>query len=246
MPQDERDLSSLKYLHHLINAGTFLALRRAGDGYDSRAWCAAEVSVEANIERTECSKIVLRVDHLDQEISEETLLEGPEQYLSTRKRYVEMLALPAATRLPIDRVARYVYMCGVQAEDARSCPLFFVKRRPWMFEGQPLFLARMIDALSALSDMDARIKSSDRRGLGVDIVEVITQAASEIGLKASNKDDMRYTCLLILYSRHRGAESFAFFYADCLRRVLEGRTTVLRRYCEDRARLQTWYQFADE
>jgi hypothetical protein len=212
------------------SGATFLALRRPDDEYESRAWCAAEVSVDSNIERTQCKKIVLRLDRLDQKISEQSLLEGDEHTLSMRKTFVEMLSLPGAARLPIDRIARYIYMFGAEAEDDRACPMFVVKRPPRIFEGQLRFLDPMIYALSRLSDQDARIRDNlDPRGLGVDIVNVITEAARKVGLKTSNSDDMRYTCLLILYSRHRGRESFAAFYAECLKRVLEGRSTVLRR-----------------
>jgi hypothetical protein len=81
MAQDGLDqaglVASLKHIHQLINASTFLAVRKAGDGFDGRAWCAAEVSVDADIDRTQCKKMVLRLDQLDQEISERTLLEGP-------------------------------------------------------------------------------------------------------------------------------------------------------------------------
>jgi hypothetical protein len=168
--------------------------------------------------------------------------------LSMREQFVQMLSLPGPARLPIHRIARYIYMCGTEAEEERPYPLFVIKRRPELFAGQPRFLASMIDIQSRLSDLDSKQrKSVDRLGLGIDIVELITQAAENAGLNTSDKNDMRYTSLLILYSRHRSSPSFAAFYADCIMRVLEGRTTILRRYHEDRMphHEQAWYEFAD-
>jgi hypothetical protein len=94
--------------------------------------------------------------------------------------------------------------------------------------------------------MDSEMKDSVR-GLNVDIVEVIAIGADSVGLRASNAHDLRYTSLLILYSRHRRAADFATFYADCLTRMLDGRPTVLRRYREDRIpyKERVWYQFVD-
>src|SRR5260370_32650448 len=137
-------------------------------------------------------------------------------------------------------------MSGVEAEDKGELPRFVVKRKPWIFGGQEEFLAFMINTLSRLSDLDVKMKEG-AHGLNVDMVEVIAIGATSAGLRASNADDLRYTSLLILYSRHRGAGTFAAFYADCLTRALDGRSTVLRHYREDRTpyRQQVWYQFVD-
>jgi hypothetical protein len=252
MPQDSRErinlIDDLKHIHQLIGASTFVALRQPGDEYDRRAWCAAEIAVDADVERTMCRKIVLRLDLMGQPFTEQTLLEGPGHLAGMRKISVQRISTNSQTGVPVSAIAEYMDLCWAESENGRDIPMFVARLKPELFPGQRQFLVSMINILTRLSDLDARGGASvGDDGLQFDVADAVSQVAQAVGLRTSHAADLAYTSLLILYSRHRGAPTFASFYADCLARLLEGKTTVLRHYREDRTPYQekAWYVFAD-
>ncbi len=100
----------------------------------------------------------------------------------------------------------FIQMVGVDAEDERDFPVFFVKRKPWIFEGQKAFMVIVMNRLAQASALD-QTAASNRKGfsVGFDLAKVVSDAAKSVGLGASKAEDIPYTSLMILYARHRGA-----------------------------------------
>ena len=141
-------------------------------------------------------------------------------------------------------------MVGVDAEDTGDFPLFFVKRKPFLFQGQREFMSKVMDLLIQASQLDeARAAKLSSFSIGFDIASAVAKAAKSVGLAPSNNADIPYTSLLILYSRHRGAPMLARLYGEVIQWHLRGAPTVLARYREDRAQmhnLKCWFRFEDE
>jgi hypothetical protein len=106
-------------------------------------------------------------------------------------------------------------MVGVDAEDTGDFPLFFVKRKPFLFQGQREFISKVMDLLIQASQLDeARAAKLSSFSIGFDIASAVAKAAKSVGLAPSNNADIPYTSLLILYSRHRGAPMLARLYGE--------------------------------
>jgi hypothetical protein len=65
---------ALERIHELLGACNLITLRHPGDDYDARAWCAAEVAIDPDIDRTRFRKICVRLDKIG-EASAEVLLD---------------------------------------------------------------------------------------------------------------------------------------------------------------------------
>ena len=253
MPQDPAThgqlLAALERIHELIGASNFVALREPGDAYDERAWCAAEVSTEPDIERSSIRRICIRLDKIGQPFPADVLLDQPPQWKQIGEITIDQLRRARSSIDVVNAVASFIRMVGVDAEDERDFPLFFVKRKPWLFKGQREFLVRVMDVLIQASALDqTRASNMSSFSIGLDVAAAATKAAKSVGLVSSNEEDIPYTVLLILYARHRGAPALARLFAEALQRYLRGATTVLARYRETRMLNDTkcWFHFEDE
>jgi hypothetical protein len=120
----------------------------------------------------------------------------------------------------------------------------------------------MIEQLGAVSRTDEERSQAapasfgtdqDSVGLGIDVGALVASAMDAADLHCSRPGDVQYVAILMLYQRHRGAPEFARFYAECLRRVLDGESLRLRRYREDRdmtdpahpMQMRVWWVFQD-
>ena len=74
-------------------------------------------------------------------------------------------------------------MVGVDAEDTRDFPLFFVKRKPFLFQGQREFMSKVMDLLIQASQLDeARAAKLSSFSIGFDIASAVAKAAKSVGL----------------------------------------------------------------
>jgi hypothetical protein len=55
---------ALERIHELLGACNLITLRHPGDDYDARAWCAAEVAIDPDIDRTRFRQICVRLDKI--------------------------------------------------------------------------------------------------------------------------------------------------------------------------------------
>lgn len=238
LPQAELErgelVASLARLHELLNASNLIALRAPGDDYGSRAWCAAEAATDPDIERTRFRKLCLRMDLIGDQFGPDLLREQPPQWEGIAD--VAMMQIDSADdgAEAAHAVTSFIDMVGADAEDGRDIPLFFLKRKPWIFRGQREFMIYVMDALARASEDNGSKGQRPGRTPKVDLVGLAKEAANHAGLKTSNDADIPYTALMILYARHRGAPQLAALFAEGLERHLDGRTTVLRHYHENR------------
>jgi hypothetical protein len=253
MPQDPatRDqlVSALGRIHELIGASNFVALRQPQDEYDSRAWCAAEVATDPDIGRTHFRKICLRLDLIGQPFDPELLLDQPRHWAKVAERALKELEGVKSGAEAAAAIEDFIEWVGAEAEDNRDWPLFFVKRKPWIFKGQKQFMVSVMGVLRHASAFDEKEASNTSTfSIGLDVAEAVTSCAKSVGLGSSKEGDLPYTALLILYARHRGAPKLAGLFADSLQRYLRGRTTVLARYREQREPYdeRCWYRFEDQ
>tara|TARA_R110002072_G_scaffold140118_3_gene283981 strand:+ start:1063 stop:2283 length:1221 start_codon:yes stop_codon:yes gene_type:complete len=212
---------TLSRLHDLLGASNLLSFREPGDDYDYRGWCAAELSIDPDIQRSRVRKIYLRLDKLDTPLEAADLLkldspmaDMPDMLLSQLGRAKTGIDLALA-------VGFFQGLVGVDAEDDRETPLLFNRRGPYIFAVQEKFMTTMIHALEEISD---------KARLTADLVEIVVAAARSAGLRTTEEEDLAFTSLMILYARHRGAPDTARLYGECLERRLEGRSTRLAEF----------------
>jgi hypothetical protein len=252
MPQEGRValplVSELERIHHLIGESTMLSLRWPGDDYDSRAWCAAEISTEPDIERRQCRRIVLRVDELLKAFPIEQLVHSEENAYADQRRetfakgLIDWIDEPAET---FPRI-RLLYDYLPEIEEEREMPLFTARRKPEIFRGQRTLLLEMIERLGGASKRDHRLRSNEH--LNLDMAGVVLASLKAAQLVCSNPEDLLFTGLMILYARHRGAPQMAAFYGACIARYFARRSLTLARYRERReyTTVDVWYVFDDE
>jgi hypothetical protein len=248
MPQNgisARLVEALQSIHELIGESTMLILRYPGDNYEKRAWCASELSIEPDIRRRQCRRIVLRLDKIGATISERELLgDSSHHFHSVRKMiHDRSLSWPTHPSSALDSISELYDFGMTDLEERQETPLFTTKVKPFIFPGQRPLLISMI---KILGHFDAVDRSS--RIVSFDIVSVVADVMKASGLETTNARDISYTGLLILYSRHRGAPEMALFYGECLKRLLANKTTMLVRYREYRAEngIRVWYVFSDD
>lgn len=248
LPQDgisSRLVEALGTLHTLIGESTMLILRAPGDNYENRAWCALELSVDPEIERKHCDKIVLRMDKIGAPIREHELLPKPSSgFYGLRKTRIERNhEWPAQPSVALQDISGHYFFGMSELEELQETPCFTTKPNPSRFPGQSLLLVSMIRKLGHFSRIDHSSNS-----VNFDLVSVVVEALIEAGLQTSNEGDFAYTGLLILYSRSRGAPAMARFYANCLKRLLANQSTTVVRYREHRTlrEIKAWYIFSDE
>jgi len=84
--------------------------------------------------------------------------------------------------------------------------------------------------------------------LFVDVAEWVNEAMDAAELYCSDDLDRLYVGLLILYVRHTGLRQMAEFYAECLQRLLDGKTLRLLHYRELREVFESrvWWVFEGE
>ncbi len=142
-------------------------------------------------------------------------------------------------------LATQIFMAFPELEAKRPVPLFVTAHAPSMFPGHKDLLVGMIRRLGRLSDIDRALNGVQ---IVEDAAELVAYSLEKARLYCSAPSDRAYVGLQILYQRHLGAPEFAAFYGDCLRRVVDGRTTRLCRYREHRdfSNMRCWWVFADE
>ncbi len=270
MPQDgPADLSlapGLQSIHQLIGESTMLILRRPNDHYDERAWCAAEISAEPDRARQQCARIVVRMDLLHQAFPLKHIIQSDEPHRAPDMRTAE--ALFGTSTSEFSRPTREIMAKGLEnwiedpesafahlyqlyvflseVEDEREVPVFTARRNPELFRGQRTLLLEMIERLGAVTKTDFALGRKGR--LEVDVAAEVMGAMKKAKLRASDPEDLLFTGLMILYSRHRGARRMAAFYGECLARYFGKKSLRLARYRElrDFRSIDVWCVFDDE
>lgn len=219
LPQDkisERLVQALRHLHDLIGISTMLILRRPEDSYEERAWCALEVSVSPDLDRTHClEKIVLRIDKLGHSIDPTEISLSTESSMEHGGKLCQNIfeiALLYDTQISL-------------LEDDRLDRLFTPRRTPDLFKGQ-LDLIRTVFFLLHRAAENFRRDSATR----ICMKRLVANALKIADLKTSNPADVMFVGNLILYYRLRGDAPLARLFADSLRRFLDGRSTVLKQF----------------
>ncbi|HEV8434945.1 MAG TPA: hypothetical protein VGR95_16155 [Thermoanaerobaculia bacterium] len=140
----------------------------------------------------------------------------------------------------------HLYAFLSEVEDEREVPLFTARRNPELFRGQRTLLLEMIERLGAVTRTDFALGRKGR--LEVDVAKEVMGAMRKAKLRASHPDDLLFTGLMILYSRHRGAPRMAAFYGECLARYFAKKSLRLARYRElrDYMSIDVWCVFDDE
>lgn len=250
---------TLQQLSQLVAACPVIILRSEGDKYESRGWCAAELSIG----REHHKHIVLRTDLIGQSFSKRLLMTAgdPLEFRLGTERLVKLLDMWTTTE-PINKGELYRihfdYSELAAVEVGNSVPFFTTRRRPEIFEGHRTLLETMIERMANLS------KTDTRRGklAGVDLAEIIRDAMKSAGLKCSVPDDLVFVGAIILEARNVQASELANFYRQAQRRWTNGQTLRLQHYREARRAayqgfwrqlifgrpplVRTWYVFADE
>jgi hypothetical protein len=270
MPQDGlADLSlvpGLQHIHQLIGESTMLILRRPNDHYDERAWCAAEISEEPDRARQQCERIVLRMDLLNRPFPLKHIIQSDEPRRAPDMRIAEALFGTSTSEFsrplreimakgledwiedPESAFARLhrLYIFLSEVEDEREVPLFTARRNPELFRGQRTLLLEMIERLRAVTETDFALGRKGR--FEVDVAAEVLGAMKKAKLRTSAPEDLLFTGLMILYSRHRGVPRMAAFYGECLARYFAKKSLRLARYRElrDGMSLDVWCVFDDE
>ncbi|HYC87873.1 MAG TPA: hypothetical protein VEO54_01575 [Thermoanaerobaculia bacterium] len=252
MPQDGTGslslVPSLARIHELIGESTMLVLRWPGDDYDARAWCAAEISTEPDIERSQCKRIVLRLDQLSRPIPLQDLVNSEQTPFFDEVRESMAVDLKHWNDSPRRALVRLhqLYHFLADLEDERDMPLFTARRKPEIFRGQRTLLGEMITRLGSLSRRDLSLPANGR--LQADVSTEVVAALRSAGLRCTNPEDLLFTGLMILYSRHRGAAQMARFYGACIERYFARKPLMLARYREQRGpySIDVWWVFDDE
>lgn len=250
--KDEAEfIEGLRALHGLIAKSTLLILRREGDDYEHRGWCAAELSVGTSAWR----HLVLRMDLIGQNIDVKDIrgihdLEIDDSFdVEERERVIQNIARwedPEETNVRGALRRIYLHYLGFQAlEEQRKTPIFTTPRPPDLFPGHKRLLTEMLKQQGSASQAETLI--SDGRLL-VDVASWVNTAMDAAELRCSDDRDRLYVGLLILYVRHIGLPQMAEFYADCLRRLLDGKHLRLVHYRQLRELMtaRVWWVFEGE
>ncbi|HXU39157.1 MAG TPA: hypothetical protein VN937_22575 [Blastocatellia bacterium] len=221
VPQDKsssRLVEVLRHLQNLIVTSTKLILRRPDDSYEERAWCAFEVAVSPNLDHMQCLPIVLRMDKIGDQITQEEISETPE----TAGFAATLMDSSNDFKKTVIAIAVYYFMTLDSLEDSRECCLFTTRRAPNLFKGHKNLLWTAYSLLKRSSD---EFRSGRRSRLSVE--ELVVAAMDSAGLRTSYPPDLLYVGHMILYHRFRGDAQLARLFSASLVRVLEGRSTVL-------------------
>lgn len=224
VPQDKssgRLLEVLRHLHNLIVTSTKLILRRPGDSYEERAWCAFELAVSPNLDRMQCLPIVLRMDKIGDQITQEDVSETPD----TSGAWEMLMESRDDLKKTVITIAVHYMMTLDSLEDSRDCCLFTPRRAPNLFKGHQELLST---AYALLTRSSGEFRGGLRSTLSVE--ELVLAAMQSAGLKTSYSPDLLYVGHMILYHRFRGDAQLARLFSASLLRVLEGRSTVLNRF----------------
>jgi len=245
-------VEGLRSLHSLIAESTLLSLRYEGDDYQRRGWCAAEVSVGI----PDFRHLVLRLDLLGQNIALQDLRHAQGWHIGDSVDDEELDEIikeiakwedPAETNVRgILRVINHRIYRELQIlEEHRDIPLLTTPRPPYMFPGHEKLLTTMQEKQGFASFAETLIE--DGR-LFVDVAEWVNEAMDAAELYCSDDLDRLYVGLLILYVRHTGMRQMAEFYAECLQRLLDGKTLRLLHYRELREFFESrvWWVFEGE
>ena len=245
-------VEGLRSLHSLIAESTLLSLRYEGDDYQRRGWCAAEVSVGI----PDFRHLVLRLDLLGQNIALQDLRHAQGWHIGDSVDDEELDEIikeiakwedPAETNVRgILRVINHRIYRELQIlEEHRDIPLLTTPRPPYMFPGHEKLLTTMQEKQGFASFAETLIE--DGR-LFVDVAEWVNEAMDAAELYCSDDLDRLYVGLLILYVRHTGLRQMAEFYAECLQRLLDGKTLRLLHYRELREFFESrvWWVFEGE
>ena len=250
---------ALQQLSQLVAACPVIILRSEGDKYESRGWCAAELSIG----REQHKHIVLRTDLIGQPLSKHLLMIAGDPFESRlgTERLVKILDRCTTTEhLDKGHFYRIHFDYGelAEVEVGNSVPFFTTRRRPEIFQGHRSLLVTMIKRMAELS------KTDTRRGklAEVDLAEIIHDAMKSAGLKCSVPDDLVFVGCIILEARNAQASELANFYRQAQWRWIKGQTLKLQHYREARRAayqgfwrqlifgrpplVRTWYVFVDE
>jgi hypothetical protein len=228
----------LRRLAALIEHSVVLSVRESFDGYAQRGWCAVELSVGKHRRR----HVILRPDWAGEPFEPSELL-GSEVIKHSLEQLVAGMQRWPDNPLHALHIVRYHFGLLDELEEGRTTPMFTSPRPPGVTPGLQPLLVQMIQQLGAVSRMDEERSQAapasfgtdqDSVGLEIDVGALVANAMDAADLHCSHPGDVQYVALLMLYQRNRGVPEFARFYAECLRRVLDGESLQLLRYREDR------------
>lgn len=227
LPQDgisKKLKESMLYLGALLLESNMLVLRHPTDEYETRAWCAVEVSGCQHLGmRVYPNTLVLRLDKAGSPIAQDGRLEAFVKHtFNDRNRFgtANLIALMYWRSLPQEE------------EYADDITMFTLKPAPHLFEGLRDFLAAELHSLLNLSATDERLASMNVADADFehDMTEMILGWITKSGLRTTHKRDLIFTGLLILQLRRSRSLSFFDFYRELIKRHLAGESLKLRRF----------------
>ncbi len=225
IPQDKssgRLVEVLRHLHNLISMSTMLILRRIGDSYEERAWCALELSVSPALDRMQClQRIVLRMDRIGNAITQDELAQTTESP-GLAASLIDSIDSETSVRNTVISIAVHYEMTLDALEDGRSCPLFTTRRAPNLFKGHKNLLWTAYSLVKRASNAFEKNPS-----FRIPVEDIVQAAVGSAGLRTSCPSDIVYIGHMILYQRFRGDAQLARLFSASLDRFLEGKSTVL-------------------
>lgn len=227
LPQDgisQKLKESMRLLGALLLESNVLILRRPGDEYETRAWCAVEVSGCQHLGvRTHPNTLVLRLDKVGKPIAPVGRLETfVKQMFDDRRKFgtARLIELMYYRSLPEEE------------EYGEDINTFTLKPSPHLFDGLREFLAAELRDLESLSGADESLAAMNvaYADFRHDMGEMVLKWINISGLRTTHERDLLYTGLSILQLRRSRWPSFFNFYGELVRRHLSGESLELRRF----------------
>lgn len=227
LPQDGMDQKlkeSMRYLGSLLLESNMLILRRPSDEYETRAWCAVEVSGCQNLGvRIHPNALVLRLDKAGTPITPD---DRPEMFVKDR--------IDDRNNFGTANLVELMYWRSLPEEEeyGNEVNTFTLKPSPHLFAGLRAFLVAELCGLGNLSATDEVLASMNvaDADFSHDMGEMVLTWINESGLRTTHERDLLYTGLLILQLRRSRWPSFFRFYSELVRRHLTGESLELRRF----------------
>lgn len=247
LPQEgisEKLKENLTRLDDLINESNLLILRDPADEYETRAWCAVEISAGRRQDgRVHPQNLVLRLDRIGAPIDSATAIE---------RSVSGMFDQEARAQFGTGNLIRMMFERSLpEEEEHEDCETFTIKRPPYIFKGLRDFLIAEIDGLSKLSQFDEIMASWNTADADFfhDMEAMVREWVEKSGLKTTHERDLIYTGLMILFLRRQALPETSRFYSELLHRHLVGKSLKLRRFREIRGLIpkenRCWWLFSD-
>jgi hypothetical protein len=223
--------AALLSLPDLIENSLILILREAGDDYEARGWCVAELALSVGFVR----HIVIRSDLVQQDFD-------PKRMKDVRASIVPYTLEEAIHHWrTIDnpwlalKAIWYLYtLLGAEivgVETPMSIPEFTTRRAPEVFGGHRTLLSQIRNLLERVSYEDQAMEHGmPNAGVHLNVADALSDSMAAAELRCSDERDVVYCALLILIARHTAAPDHHKFYRECLERYLAGKSTTLLRF----------------